>query len=131
MARFVLLYFKDDKRADEYVGVSLFTGARVVGIYQDPRHEPCKCTDFGPTSNMSRQGDLHKKYGWFVHKKCRRISKDHRKTYGTKLFQLFGTNLLPRKQTPNILRNPEWWDKFITDRRKPRYIDRDLGPKYE
>lgn len=131
MARFVLLYFKNDKRAEDYLGISLFQGARVVGIYQDPRHEPCSCSDFGPGSNKSRMGDLHRKYGWFIHKKCRRVSKEHRQMYGTRLFQIFGANILATDQTPKLLRNPEWWETFKKGGRRIRYIDRDLGPKYE
>lgn len=107
MARFVLLYFKDDKRAEEYVGVSLFTGARVVGIYQDPRHEPCKCVGDHDWTKYPRMWKHHSKYGWPLHAVCGRIHKLHRACYGMRMFQVFGRNLLPENETPKSLRNPE------------------------
>lgn len=107
MSKFVLLYFKDDERADAWVGTSLFGGARVVGIYQDPHHKPCSCSDFNPKSNMSRNLRFHTKYGWPLHVKCGRISKWHRNGYGKRLFAALGRNLLSENQTPPQLRNPE------------------------
>lgn len=113
MARFVLLYFKDDKAAERFVHNwdpdrrIEDDQLRVVGIYKDPTHKPCDCT--GDHSSV-RQNRFHTKYGWYVHGVCGRVSKLWRPNYGKRLFQVFGLNMLPREHTPKSLQNPETFD---------------------
>lgn len=103
MGMFVLTYFKDDERAKEFVDFSEFKGVRVVGIYKDPLHEPCKC---GPDQwKNNRMWGLSRVHGWPVHLACGRVSPHFRAGYGKRMFQVFGRNLLPVKQTPKIFRD--------------------------
>lgn len=103
MARFVLVYFKDDKAADEFVHFSEFKGQRVVGVYKDPQHSPCTCGEKQWRSN--RMWGINKNFGWPVHKGCGRISPHWRRGYGKRMFQVFGKNLLPLNETPTMFRD--------------------------
>lgn len=108
MARFVLVYFKKDEQAQEFVNFAEFKGRRVVGVYKDPHHRPCDCGSDQWRSN--RMWGISKAYGWPVHKACGRISAGWRASYGKRMFQVFGTNLLPMNQTPKIFR--DWKQEF-------------------
>lgn len=103
MARFVLLYFRDDEAAEEFTSFSEFKGLRVVGMYRDPHHKPCSCD--GRQWKNNRMWAIHKTYGYPVHKACGRISKNWRASYGRRMFGVFGTNLLPLNETPRIFRD--------------------------
>lgn len=103
MARFILLYCKDDKAADLFTHSLEDDQIRVVGVYQDPTHKPCDCKG---DHTSPRQNRFHSKYGWYVHGGCGRVSKLWRSNYGKRIFQVFGFNLLPREHTPKSLQNP-------------------------
>lgn len=113
MAKFVLLHFKDDRAADRFVHNWDPTRPiaddqlRVVGVYKDATHKTCECTGVSDSSRLYR---FHRKYGWYVHGECGRVSKRHRVSYGKRLFTVFGMNMLPRKITPKSLQNPETFD---------------------
>jgi hypothetical protein len=113
MSRFVLIWFKEDEDAENYVNSSVFAkGHRVVGMYQDARHKPCSCDNMTWINN--RMWGISKKYGWPVHHVCGRVSKTFRESYGRRMFQVFGTNLLDIKETPKIFQD---WKQSM---RQPR-----------
>lgn len=103
MARFVLMYFRQDEDAEEFVALSTFAKRKIVGIYRDPLHKPCECGN--EVFRNNRLWGLHRIYGWPVHKKCGRISKGWRSSYGKRMFQVFGKNLLPWSETPKSFRD--------------------------
>lgn len=105
MARFVLLYVKDDAHVDPIL--ERFdhgdVKAKVVGVYKDPQHRPCEC---GPDEwRHNRMWGINRNFGWPVHKGCGRISPNWRRSYGKRMFQVFGKNLLPLDKTPRIFRD--------------------------
>lgn len=112
MARFVLVYFKRDEDAREFVQFAEFKERRVVGVYRDPQHKPCDCGN--DVFKVHRSWGFHKRYGWHIHKKCGRISRNWRAGYGKRMFQVFGRNLLPMNQTPKIFR--DWQQELDASR---------------
>jgi hypothetical protein len=106
MARFVLLYFGDDDRADTFVES---TRHKVVGLYDDPRGPSvCKCKSQTPETT-NRGWTMHPYWGWQVHPFCNRAGKWWRAEYGKRLFRALGVNMLPREDTPSIMQGPQGW----------------------
>lgn len=118
MARFVLLYFGDDERAQAFIDS---TRTKVVGLYDDPRGDNlCKCKTQSVTTT-NRGWEMHAYWGWQLHPFCKRAGKWWRAEYGKRLFRALGTNLLPRENTPAMMQSPQGWGH---EKHKPGGVER-------
>lgn len=98
----VVLYAADREHADMLVTHNSYV-SRPVGMYRIPtRSEPtCSglCNEYGWKRALS---------GRWVHA-CGRLRRGWRRTFAVALMDTLGINLLPRKKTPAMFRNPEGW----------------------